>query len=140
MGKNWNKNKSKGTSAVKPPKPKVPSNWYYMSDQEVSVVDMKAVLEKLDYEMEVWEEAGVMEILLEEKSSMDLEWIEDDFEDEYSRNFLEEHGVKTLFYVTIKPESYELAKAVMEQICEKAGGFFCGDTEEFTPVVGGNKL
>ena len=45
-----------------------------------------------------------------------------------------EHQVKTVFLVTFKPETYEEAKLVMRKIMEKTGGFFCGDTEDFTPM------
>lgn len=112
----------------------IPSNWYYMSENEVGVADIKKQLDGLHQETEIWEEAGVLEIILGEAGSMDMEEIEDDFEDEYSRAFLEEHQVKSLFYVTIKPEAYDKAKEVMEVICGKLGGFFCGDTEDFTPI------
>ena len=115
-------------------KPDVPSNWFYMSENEIGVVDIKTQLDKIELETEIWEEAGVLEIILGEAGSMDMEEIEDDFEDEYSRAFLEEHQVKSLFYVTIKPEVYDKAKEVMEAICGKLGGFFCGDTEDFTPI------
>ena len=112
----------------------IPSNWYYMSENEVGVIDIKKQLDEMEQETEIWEEAGVLEIILGEAGSMDMEAIEDDFEDEYSRAFLEEHQVKRLFCVTIKPEVYDKAKEVMEVICGKLGGFFCGDTEDFTPV------
>ena len=112
----------------------VPSNWFYMSENEIGVADIKTQLDKIELKTEIWEEAGVLEIILGEAGSMDMEEIEDDFEDEYSRAFLEEHQVKSLFYVTIKPEVYDKAKEVMEVICGKLGGFFCGDTEDFTPI------
>ena len=114
--------------------PDVPSNWFYMSENEIGVADIKTQLDKIELETEIWEEAGVLEIILGEAGSMDMEEIEDDFEDEYSRAFLEEHQVKSLFYVTIKQEVYDKAKEVMEAICGKLGGFFCGDTEDFTPI------
>ena len=44
------------------------------------------------------------------------------------------HQVKTVFLVTFKLETYEEAKLVMRKIMEKTGGFFCGDTEDFTPM------
>ena len=42
--------------------------------------------------------------------------------------------MKTVFLVTFKLETYEEAKLVMRKIMEKTGGFFCGDTEDFTPM------
>lgn len=118
-------------------KPNVPSNWFYMSKNEIGVVDIKKQLDDIEQETEIWEEAGVLEIILGVTGSMDMEVIEDDFEDEYSRAFLEEHQVVSLFYMTIKPEAYDKAKEVMEFICLRLGGFFCGDTEDFAPIVNG---
>ena len=115
-------------------KPDVPSNWFYMSENEVGVADIKAQLKDINQETEIWEEAGVLEILLGEAGFMDMEAIEDDFEDEYIRAFLEEHLVKSLFYVTIKSEVGRRVYDIMDFICYRLGGFFCGDTEDFTPI------
>ena len=136
MKRTDNKKKKSGLKNKKDAtkKPDVPSNWFYMSENEIGVADIKTQLDKIELETEIWEEAGVLEIILGEVGSMDMEAIEDDFEDEYSRAFLEEHQVKGLFYVTIKPEVYDKAKEVMEVICGKLGGFFCGDTDDFTPI------
>ena len=68
---------------------------------------------------------------------MDIETGKPDLKDEYSKRFLEEHQVKSLFYVTVVPESLKDAKDVMGYVAEKLGGFFCGDTEDFSPLIGG---
>lgn len=134
MADKFKKKKGKDTK-----KSNVPSNWFYMSQNQLTVAKIKAALDDSDYGMEIWEEAGVLEIVLGESASMDVEAGEEDlaimFEDEYSQEFLKEHQVKTVLYVTIKPESYEEAQKAMVMICGKLGGFFCGDTEEFMPVI-----
>lgn len=133
------KNKSK-LSKIKQnnrrPVPDVPAEWFYMSDAEITVGELKDALADTDYEVEYWEAAQVLEILLGENSSMDVEVLEPDLGDGESNAYLAEHQVKFLCSVTIKPESYEKAKGVMEHICTKLGGFFCGDTEDFTPMIG----
>ena len=82
-----------------------------------------------------WEAAGVLEVVIPEERSMDFEWTRAEFRDEYSKNWLTEQGVKTMFFVTIDAEHYTHAKHIMQTITGKIGGFFCGDTEDFQPVI-----
>lgn len=114
----------------------VPAEWFYMSAAECSAGAIKEVLADTACEVEYWEAAQVLEIVLGEGSSMDVEVLEPDFQDEYSNAFLAEHRIRFLCSVTLKPEDYDKAREVMEHISSKIGGFFCGDTEDFTPVVG----
>lgn len=117
-------------------KPAVPGEWLYMSTEEQHVSDIRqAFAPDSSYDIEVWEEAGVLEIGWAEKSSFDMEETEVHPKDEITAAFVSERGVKTVFLVTFKPEDYEEAKKIMQTICEGCGGFFCGDTEDFTPVI-----
>lgn len=130
------KNKAK-LSKIKTKKniqPAVPAEWLYMTNREITVRDIAASFASEEM-VEIWEEAGVAEVILGEKASMDMELTETDLGDEESNDFLRKHGVKTLFLVTIPPAEHELAKGCMLQIIEKNGGLFCGDTEDFSPVV-----
>lgn len=114
----------------------VPAQWFYMSAAESSAAAIKEALADTACAVEYWEAAQVLEIVLGEGSSMDVEVLEPDFQDEYSNAFLTEHRIRFLCDVTFKPEDYDKAREVMEHICGRIGGFFCGDTEDFTPVVG----
>lgn len=123
--------REKGMAAEKAPK-----EWFYMQQKEVSVRDIaKALEEERELLAEIWEEAGVLEIEIPEERSMDFEQTKADFKDEYSKNWLTEHGVKTMFFVTIDPEHYEHAKRIMQTITKQIGGFFCADTEDFKPLI-----
>ena len=53
--------------------------------------------------------------------------------------YLKENEIHAVAAVTIRPEDYEKAKEVMLYIIEKLGGYFCGDTADFTPVVAAKK-
>ena len=131
------KNKSK-LNKIKEKKQNVqtmPGEWLYFASAETTVREIAGALEGEAYELEIWEDAGVAEVILGEKSSMDMEWTENDLGDEESNRFLEENQVKTLFLVTIPPLEFEAAKVCMEKIIAANGGFFCGDTQDFTPVV-----
>ena len=49
--------------------------------------------------------------------------------------FAKEHGCENVFLVTLKPEEFETTKKAMNKIVASLGGLFCGDTEDFTPVL-----
>lgn len=126
-------NKSKQNSKCKP-KPSVPAEWLYMTDREIGVHEIASSFESEEM-TEIWEEAGVAEVILGEKDSMDMELTENDLGDEESNRFLLENQVKTLFLVTVSPMEFEKAEECMKKIIAANGGFFCGDTEDFTPVI-----
>lgn len=118
--------------------PEGPRYWFYMSPESTGVRAIHDCLKEMDaVQTEIWEEAGVLEVILPDGHSMDIETGRPDLKDEYSKRFLEEHQVKSLFYVTVVPESLKDAKDVMGYVAEKLGGFFCGDTEDFSPLIGG---
>ena len=116
-------------------KPDFPLYWYYMATSEITVEDLKAAVSSDDYDIEIWKEAGVLEVGIEEKASMDFEACEPDLRDEYSNQFLKDHEVKALFFVTLPPIAFEKCEKVMRKIISANGGFFCADTDDFTPVV-----
>ena len=129
-----NKSKLNKIKSQKEVKPAVVAEWLYMTDREITVRDIASAFAPQEM-VEIWEDAGVAEVILGEKSSMDMEWTENDLGDEESNRFLEENQVKTLFLVTIPPLEFEAAKVCMEKIIAANGGFFCGDTQDFTHVV-----
>lgn len=129
-----NKSKLNKIKSQKTVKPVVVAEWLYMTDREITVRDIASAFASQEM-VEIWEDAGVAEVILGEKASMDMEWTENDLGDEESNRFLEENQVKTLFLVTIPPLEFEAAKGCMEKIIAANGGFFCGDTQDFTPVV-----
>ncbi len=112
----------------------VPGEWLYMSENELTVRDLMEVFVGNDvYEIEIWEEAGVLEIGMKDGNSVDIEAAKIHEKDEITAAFAAKNHVKTVFLVTFKPEAYEEAKDVMKKIIAKTGGFFCGDTEDFKP-------
>lgn len=123
----------KPVSSVKPV-PSVPAEWLYMTDREIGIREIASSF-KSEEMTEIWEEAGVAEVILGEKASMDMELTENDLGDEESNRFLQENQVKTLFLVTVPPLEFEKARECMKKITAANGGFFCGDTDDFTPVV-----
>lgn len=113
-------------------------DWLYFTPEEVSARQiMEAVLagEAEGAEnVEIWEEIGVLEIALPSGHSVDFEAATIRPKDEITKAFAEEKGAKTVFLVTFLPEDYKEATEIMDKVIAKTGGFFCGDTEDFTPV------
>lgn len=129
-----NKSKLKKKQAANSSSPAVTAEWLYLADHAVTVRDIAEAFENPDM-VEIWEEAGVAEVILGEKASMDMEWIETDLGEEEGNRFLETHQIQTVFMVTIPPQEYEKASLCMKKITEKNGGFFCGDNKDFAPTV-----
>lgn len=128
MAKNT-KNKNKTTPPVKL------INWYYMCPAEITVTDLQAAISDCELEIEIWPEAGVLEVVVEEKQSMDIEQCELDLGDEFSNNYLAECQTKTLFYITYKAEIDDRCQLLLRAIVEKHGGRVCADTDDFTPLL-----
>ena len=107
-----------------------------MNPNSITVAEIENALEGMDgIETEIWKEAGVLEVEVPEHHSMDIEEIAVNLKDEYANAYLKEHDIHALFAVTIDTENYAFMQKIMQKIIAGAGGFFCGDTEDFTPVV-----
>lgn len=122
--------------SIKRPAPAgIPDAWFLMSRKEITVRDLRALF--TDNEpVDMWALAGVLEIGIAEKESIDIEMMEDGFEAEEDRKFLEEKGVKTLFSLVFDPGYYDKAEPVLQKLAAGIDGFICGDTPDFTPVIG----
>ncbi len=115
---------------------KIPSQWLFVARDEVTARDVKNALDDYEgVELEIWEAAGIVEVILLNGKSIDFEQTQVDLKDEYSNDFLAKQQAKALFYVTIHPDSGELATPVMKHILTKISGVFCGDTDDFSPFV-----
>ena len=130
LGKSGNKKPSKAPASKpvkKPTAPKMPGEWLYLNKEELSLRKIYELFEEKQT-AEYWEAAGVLEISLPESGTL-----------EEGDAYLKENEIHTVAAVTIRPEDYEKAKEVMLYIIEKLGGYFCGDTADFTPVVAAKK-
>jgi len=123
-------NKIKNANTVKRD---LPPGWIIMSRKEITVADIKALLD--DGDIEIWPEVGVLEITIGEKSSVDIEAFDADPRDEYSCDYIAKNGIKELFYVSFRPEDFDAAEKILKKIAAGIDGFICGDTEDFAPII-----
>lgn len=112
------------------------SDWFYMNPKEVPIRTIYELINTdSSYPVELWEDAGVLEIELSAKESMDFELLKPYFKDDFGSLFLKEHNIQTLYMVSFSESQYETAKKLMQIILHQLDGFFCGDSEDFTPVI-----
>ena len=111
-----------------------PGEWLYFAPENVTVRSIFEVLTD-EYEVEIWEDAGVLEIGLNDGATLDIERTKIPAKDEITAAFAREHDCESVYLVTLKPEEFEIAKKAMQKITASLGGLFCGDTEDFTPVL-----
>ena len=117
-----------------PGKAAVPAEWLYLAPETVGVRQIADVLEGT-CEMEIWQEAGVLEIMYGGEASMDMEEGKIHPRDQVTAAFAEEHDCDRVYLVTFSAEEYEKVLPVMRHILQECGGIFCGDTEDFKPIL-----
>ena len=122
------------TAQEKKKKADVPGEWLYFAPEAVDVRQIADVLDGT-CELEIWQEAGVLEIMYGGESSMDMEEGTIHPKDQVTAAFAEEHDCDRVYLVTFFAEEYEKVLPVMRHILQECGGIFCGDTEDFKPIL-----
>lgn len=120
--------------AAQEKKADVPGEWLYFAPEAVGV---RQIADALDgtCELEIWQEAGVLEIMYGGEASMDMEEGKIHPRDQVTAAFAEEHDCDRVYLVTFPAEEYEKVLPVMRHILQECGGIFCGDTEDFKPIL-----
>jgi len=122
------------TAQEKKKKADVPGEWLYFAPEAVDVRQIADVLDGT-CELEIWQEAGVLEIMYGGESSMDMEEGTIHPKDQVTAAFAEEHDCDRVYLVTFSAEEYEKVLPAMRHILQECGGIFCGDTEDFKPIL-----
>lgn len=129
--------KTKKTNPVKQKTVPVkhPAGWFLMAGADIGVREIKNIFPP-ESDIEIWPEAGVLEIVISEKMSMDIEETElpDDPE---SRAYFTERGISRIFYISFRDEVYEAAYALMRKMVRELPVTICADTDDLKPVVEG---
>lgn len=110
----------------------VSGEWLYLAPEGITI---RKIADSIREEAELWEEAGVLEVSMGEKRSFDVECASVNPKDTLTQNFMAANGCANVFLITFAPESYPQAREVMKQILGQCGGLFCGDTQDFSPVI-----
>lgn len=126
------KNKSK-LNRIKSGGQKVIRNWFYMSDGNISIENIKTVWEEY-YGVEIWKEQQILEITLD-NAGIDLESCPTDFWDEESLNYLDNNNVNTVYAITVTETGTEEINKAMKILINALGGWFAADTDNFEPRI-----
>ncbi|MGI6020671.1 MAG: hypothetical protein ACOX71_04255 [Lachnospiraceae bacterium] len=111
-----------------------PEGWLLMSEREIGIGDVKDALPE-DSDVEIWRDAGVIEVVLGPKASMDIETVDIGKCSDEAFDFLEKNEVKSLFYLSLRPEHYPLAEKYLKLLADRLQCPICGDTEDLMPVI-----
>lgn len=111
-------------------------DWFYMNSKKVNSTNINNSIKNISaITTEIWDDADILEIELQNKSSIDFEPLEPHFNDNNDNAFLIEHNILTLYMVTFSPEQFEEVTEIFHIIIEAIGGFFCADNEQFMPRI-----
>lgn len=115
-----------------------PREWLYLAKGDTTLKGLSEKLVQQDgYETELWEEAGVLEIILPSGDSVDIEEGSVHEKDELLLATLQKEGADKVFVVTLGKESYEEAQKVMQKMIFHEGGIFCVDNDTLSPIYRG---
>lgn len=113
-----------------------PTGWYLMHPGDCTVQDIKSAFAgSTDPDVEVWRELEVVELTWQDKSFWDFQKVPCDLEDEASNAFLAEHGIHTLYWLTVEPVCDEAGLARLRETAKALGCMICADTRDFTPIL-----
>ena len=129
------KKKNLAKAASKPVRDGMPSQWYYLAAEKITVAEIRDAIADEKYDIEIWKDAGVLTAVVGEKQNLDMEEREPSFGNEADDAFLKEQGAKVLYDITITPGSYAASEKIFRKIVEGCGGMICADTEDFMPRI-----
>lgn len=133
-----NKANSKVVAVKKP----VIMNLFYMATEEYTCKQIVApVVEEKGMEIQVWPELGIASIEFEESSSIDFQECEiESFDSDSDMEFVKEHGIKAIYEVTLDEAGKSKAANCFLSMINTNGGFFCTDSDDFTPIYNKEEL
>ena len=107
----------------------------YMTEQSITVKDIKRVLEVCkEVEVDTWEEIDILEITMPSGEAVDFETMTDYIDQEDDVAFMKERNVQTVYAVLVSEKAFEEMKQYMSTVLCELGGFLCTDSEDFMPV------
>lgn len=111
--------------------------WLYLAKGEITLRKMFERLDEDGFEIEIWEDAGVLEIILPCGESLDMEEKSLDEKDELLSQLLKKEDAEKVFMVTLGKGKQEEYQKIMKHIILHLGGIFCVDNESLNPIYRG---
>ncbi|MCD8131948.1 MAG: hypothetical protein LUE16_11870 [Lachnospiraceae bacterium] len=107
--------------------------YLYMLPVDVTVQDLKPVIQAQEEKKDIWRELDLMEVKLSHDSLI-FENFMDCFESASDQAFLRENGVKKVYAFSYDSRDRAEAARAVRDIHAVFGGFIASDTEDLTPV------
>lgn len=111
---------------------------YYMTEERISIWELydsyQGALPLMARRTQIWSSAGVIELELGEKNSVDIE-ILDWFTSESDLAFLDKYKVQTIFGIHTELQNRDVVLDLFRVIQQRLGGFICSDTQDFQPFL-----
>lgn len=114
---------------------KLPQGWLLLGKEAYTVEDIKNILDADTYDIEIWIEAGILEIGIDEKNSMDIETLKTSFGDEFTDSFLAENEIQSVFYISFRPEVYPECRQIMKHMVGTLNCIICADSQDLMPQI-----
>lgn len=111
----------------------------YMTPQMLEAKDIADLFRSnLELTVELWNEMSVIELVLNNQNSVDLEAIDADFKSPSDAAFVKNRAIKTIYAISLNEADLPVVTSYFEQLVTKYSGFVCADSEDFTPVYAGS--
>jgi len=121
---------------MKKPVNDVPESFLFLAAKEVKVRDlMDTIMTKYEYEIEIWDDAGILEIIVGEKASIDVEEFSINPRDELLVEVAKKAGAKSAFCFAAPVEVFADTKNILLLLKDTIGGSVVGDTADLKPEL-----
>ena len=132
---------TKTTSKEMPKKKEKQLELLYMSPVCLSVEQMQQAMKIVGgkEEIHIWPELDIMEFVLSDETTVDVETMTDYINDEEDKKFLEEQQIISVYAVTLLESTMESFLPYVKALIKEFGGFLCTDSDDFTPYLCGQE-
>ncbi|HEX3077299.1 MAG TPA: hypothetical protein VHQ24_10600 [Lachnospiraceae bacterium] len=141
---NKNSNKNMGKSSKSSQKVVTVRNTmhlFYMVDKKTDIGSiMECLLDQTSIVVQIWESMGVAQVEMNDKDIIDFEDNGLSFSSKEDIQFIEKHNIQTVFEVTLDESDFTFAKQLFNRMVTSNGGFFCTDSDDFTPIYAKSDL
>lgn len=111
----------------------------YMTPLSITAKDIAALFgSTYGLTVELWAEMDVLELILPNQNSIDIESIDAVLQNPSDVAFMKNRGIKTIFAINLCKDDLPEATPYFDQLVAKYSGFVCADSEDFTPVYAGS--
>jgi hypothetical protein len=108
---------------------------FYMADKKTDIGSiMECLSDQASIVVQIWESMGVAQVEMNDKDIIDFEDNGLSFNSKEDIQFIEKYNIQTVFEVTLDESDFTFAKLLFNRIVTSNGGFFCTDSDDFTPI------